>query len=224
MVFVSMRRRGSLVAGLAEQALARAEHDREDDQPQLVDQVVLDQRAHERVAGVHDDLPVYLLLELRDLARPPRPAGRSRWSIWALRGSRTRRTWAGCSACPPLAAPGRPPCAEVLVAPPTQQQRLGALRLGELELGPRSQSWPLNCDEPAAVPEAFLAVRVLDDAVERDVLRLITIFPISVLLARLWCSSVEAFAAREIERRISGRADVITVMRVKGRVGARMRA
>ena len=33
---------GFLVAGLAEEALASPEHDREDDQPQLVDQVVLD--------------------------------------------------------------------------------------------------------------------------------------------------------------------------------------
>jgi hypothetical protein len=35
---------------------------------------------------------------------------------------------------------------------------------------------------------------------------------------------VEAFAALEIERRISERADVITVMRMKGPFGARMRA
>ena len=33
---------GLLVGGLAEEALARPEHDREDDQPQLVHQVVLD--------------------------------------------------------------------------------------------------------------------------------------------------------------------------------------
>jgi hypothetical protein len=37
-------------------------------------------------------------------------------------------------------------------------------------------------------------------------------------------SCVEAFTAREIERRISGRAGVITVMRVRGTVGARTRA
>jgi hypothetical protein len=34
---------------------------------------------------------------------------------------------------------------------------------------------------------------------------------------------VEAFAAREIERRISGRVDVFTVMRVKDTVDAGMR-
>src|SRR3954451_6108747 len=58
---------GLLVAGLAEEALAGPEHDREDDQPQLVDQVVRDQRAPELVAGRDDDLSVQLLLELRDL-------------------------------------------------------------------------------------------------------------------------------------------------------------
>lgn len=41
----------------ASAALAGAEDDREDDQPQLVDQVVLHQRVHERTAGVDDDLP-----------------------------------------------------------------------------------------------------------------------------------------------------------------------
>src|SRR3989442_10925397 len=42
---------GSLVAGLAEEALAGAEHDREDLQPQLVDEVVLHQRAQELEAA-----------------------------------------------------------------------------------------------------------------------------------------------------------------------------
>src|SRR5437588_8855709 len=59
---------------------------------------------------------------------------------------------------------------EVLVAAATQQQRLGALRLGQFELFPGR---PVLADElfkPAAVPEPFTAARVLDDAVERDVL------------------------------------------------------
>ena len=46
-----------LVAGLAEEALAGPEHDREDEQPQLVNQVVLDQRAPELIAGVDNDVP-----------------------------------------------------------------------------------------------------------------------------------------------------------------------
>src|SRR5204862_6239578 len=70
----------------------------------------------------------------------------------------------------PLAALGWRPCGEVLVAPATQQQRLGALCLGALDLSPRL---PVLTDElykPAAVPEPLLAARVRDDAVERDVL------------------------------------------------------
>jgi hypothetical protein len=42
---------GFLVAGLAEQALAGPEGDREDLQPQLVDQVVLDQRVRQLAAA-----------------------------------------------------------------------------------------------------------------------------------------------------------------------------
>ena len=47
-----------LVAGLAEQALAGPDHERVDEQPKLVDEVVLDQRAPELIAGVDDDIPV----------------------------------------------------------------------------------------------------------------------------------------------------------------------
>src|SRR5258708_5510186 len=49
---------GFLVAGLAEEALAGTEQDRVDDQPQLVDEVVLDQRALELIAGVDHDVSV----------------------------------------------------------------------------------------------------------------------------------------------------------------------
>src|SRR4051794_24340572 len=58
---------GLFAAGLIEEALAGPEHDREDDQPQLVDQVMLDQRAPELVARGDDDLSVQLLLQPRDL-------------------------------------------------------------------------------------------------------------------------------------------------------------
>src|SRR5262245_16707930 len=52
-----------LVAGLAEEALAGTEHDREDLQPQLVDEVVLDQRAGELEAAGDVDFPGQLLLQ-----------------------------------------------------------------------------------------------------------------------------------------------------------------
>src|SRR5438477_3633881 len=51
-------------ARLTEQAYTGSEHDRKDDQPQLVDQVMLDQRAYELIARVHDDFSTQLPLEL----------------------------------------------------------------------------------------------------------------------------------------------------------------
>src|SRR6185437_7256466 len=62
-----------LVTGRAEQALARPEHDRDDDQPQLIGQVVLDQRAHQLIAGVDQDFPGQLLLQLGDLGHRVTP-------------------------------------------------------------------------------------------------------------------------------------------------------
>jgi hypothetical protein len=60
-VWVSTRHR-FLVAGLAAQAAAGPEHDRDDLQPQFVDEVVLHQRAQELEAAGDDDPRVELLL------------------------------------------------------------------------------------------------------------------------------------------------------------------
>src|SRR5205823_2969034 len=66
-----------------------------------------------------------------------------------------------------LATAGWPPRGEPLVAPPTQQQSLGAQRLVERELG---QLWAARDHaDPAADPEALVTSRVLDDSIERDV-------------------------------------------------------
>jgi hypothetical protein len=64
---VSTRRKRFLVAGLAEEALAGPEHNREDLQPQFVDEVVLHQRVYELEACGDDDFPIELVLQLRDL-------------------------------------------------------------------------------------------------------------------------------------------------------------
>jgi hypothetical protein len=56
-----------LVASLAEEALTCPENERMGHQPQLVDQVVLHQRLHERAAAVDEDVPIHGLLQLRDL-------------------------------------------------------------------------------------------------------------------------------------------------------------
>src|SRR5580700_5876661 len=53
-----------LVVGLIEQSLAGSEYDREDDQPQFVDEIMREQRASESIARVDDDLSAKLLLEL----------------------------------------------------------------------------------------------------------------------------------------------------------------
>src|SRR5258706_11919910 len=68
------------------------------------------------------------------------------------------------------ARPGWPPRGEELVAAPTEQHGLGAQRLVEQALGGLFASSVADATEPAAVPEALLTGRVLDDSVERDVL------------------------------------------------------
>src|SRR5579884_857262 len=67
---------GFRVTGLAEEALARPEHDWIDGEPQFVDEVVLDQRMDELSTGVDDDVASQLLLELPDLGR--RVSGKDR--------------------------------------------------------------------------------------------------------------------------------------------------
>src|SRR4029453_509815 len=69
-----------------------------------------------------------------------------------------------------FATPGWPPRGEELVAPATQQERFGAHRLVEHDLGPLLAVFVATRGDPAAVPESLLPGRVLDDTVERDVL------------------------------------------------------
>src|SRR5260370_9265144 len=67
-----------------------------------------------------------------------------------------------------LATPGWPPRGEPLVAPPTQQQSLGAQRLVERELG---QLWAARDHaNPAADPETLVTARVLDASIGRHLL------------------------------------------------------
>src|ERR671910_3676958 len=67
-----------------------------------------------------------------------------------------------------LAAPRWPPRGEPLVAPPTQQQGLGAQRLVERDLAQLRQG--RDPTDPASAREALVTGRALDDSVERDVL------------------------------------------------------
>src|SRR5215218_9922582 len=162
---------GLLVAGLVEEALAGPEHDREDDQAQFVDQVMLDQRAPELIARGDDDLSVQLLLEPRDLLHHIAVEDRRVVPLWLY--ERGRHDVLGHAVQPvgELAAPGSPPGSEELVAGAAQEPCLGAQRVRERELVPLFEVLASELDEPAAQPEALRTVRVLDDAVERDVLR-----------------------------------------------------
>src|SRR5215831_18883817 len=159
---------GLLVAGLAEEARPVAEHDGEDLQPQLVDEVVLQQGVHKPEAGGHDDFSAEALLQVGDLLenvalqdRRVVPAG-----IFERRGHDVlgQAVQPVCQ----LAAPGGPLRSEPLVAPAAQQLSLGAERLVERELV--DLGVVLDQTDPAAAPEALVTGRVLDDAVDGDVL------------------------------------------------------
>jgi hypothetical protein len=160
-----------LVAGLVEEALAGPEHDGEDDQPQLVHQVVLDQRAPELIAGGDDDVSLELVLQLRDLAHHVALEDDRVAPVGIL--DRRRHDVLGHAVQPvrERAAPGSPAHPEELVASPAEQPRLGAQRLLERDLVPRCQILAPELPEPAAELEALLAVRILDHSVERHVLR-----------------------------------------------------
>src|SRR5919204_2085199 len=65
-----------LVARVAEEPLPIPEHDREDHQPELVDEVVLEERLHEPGTPVDDDVALLLPSQLRDLLRDVSPEDR----------------------------------------------------------------------------------------------------------------------------------------------------
>src|SRR6476660_6036987 len=56
-----------LAGGLAEEAVAGAQHDREDLQPQLIDEIVLQQPAHDLEAGSDHDVAGEPSTQVRDL-------------------------------------------------------------------------------------------------------------------------------------------------------------
>src|ERR687897_3385678 len=125
---------GFLVAGLAEEALPGPEHDREDLQPQLVDEVVLQQRVYELEAGGDDDFPLELVLKPRDLVKHVALEYRRVVPLGILEGRGHDVLWQAVQPVRQLATPGWPPRGEPFVAPPTQQQGLGTQGLVEREL------------------------------------------------------------------------------------------
>jgi len=157
---------GFLVAGLAEQALADPEGDREDLQPQLVDQVVLDQRAYELKLPAMTMSPSMCCFSVEtSLSTSPLRTV----ELFQARLARVADTMYlgrlfSLSAGLPLRDGHR---AASHLSSPTQKEGPGGQRLVERELGKlRAMS---DQADPAAGPEAFVTGRVLDDSVERDV-------------------------------------------------------
>jgi hypothetical protein len=160
---------GLLAARLAEQALAGPHHDREDEQPQLVHEVVLEQRAPELVAGVDDDVPVHLLLQPGDLLDHIALEDRHVGPRGIVEGRGHDVLGHAVQPVRPLASPGGPACREPLLGAPAEQQCSGAERFGGRDLGELLDVLAAGTGEPAAPPETLLAVGVLHHSVERYV-------------------------------------------------------
>ena len=123
-----------LVARLAEEALAASEHDGEDHQPELVDEVVLDQRLHEPGAAVDDDVAVLLLLQLRDFLHDVALQHRRVVPLGLIQGRGDDVLGHVVELVGELAVPRRPGLGKALVGHAPQQQGLGRERFVELEL------------------------------------------------------------------------------------------
>ena len=176
-VWVSRRRMGFLSLVSPNRRSPTPEDDREDLQPQLVDQVVLDQRASELKAAGDDDVPVYVLLQRRDLVKHvaledcrvvPGGIGEGRGHDVLGQAVQPVRQ---------LAAARWPPRGEPLVASPTPAGR-------PRRPAPRqARAWQAagysDQADPAAGPEAFVTGRswMTPSSVTFS---LTTIFPISV--------------------------------------------
>jgi putative ABC transport system permease protein len=158
-----------LAAGLAEEALAGPDHDGEDEQPQLVHEVVLEQRAPELIAGVDDDVPVQLLLQPGDLLDNVALQDRHVGPRGVVEGRGHDVLGHAVQPVRPLASPGRPARPEPLVAAPAEQQGRGAQGFGIRDLGEPVDVLAARTAEPAAPPEALLAVGILHHSVERYV-------------------------------------------------------
>src|SRR5215469_4095379 len=142
-----------LGADLAEEALAGAEHNREDLQPQLVDQVMLHQRADELEAGWNDDAPRDPLLQLRDHLRRVAPQDRRVVPAGILQCRGHDVLGQVIEPVRQLSAPGWPSRREPVVATPAKQPGFSAQRFVERQLA--ELRLVLDRANPAAKPEAF---------------------------------------------------------------------
>src|SRR5918992_2710490 len=151
-----------LVGGGSPERLSLAEDDREHHQPQLVDEVVLEQRLHELRAPVDDELAVELAHLFDDVAledrrvRPLRVLERGRDHV--LR----HRVEPVCE-LPRAAGPG---LGEALVGHAAEQHGVRVHGLDGLELVALVAA--VEREAPASVLEVLGAAGILDHAVEGD--------------------------------------------------------
>ena len=150
----------------------RPEHERVDHQPQLVDEILLDQRAHELETGGYDDLPVQPLLQLRH--RVHRVALHDRGvvptGIFEGRGHDVL----GDAVHPvrQLAGPGWPPRGRRTRSSADRASRASArCASSSATLYHPSRSLPPTSTNQPPCLKPSSPVGVLDDSVQRDVLR-----------------------------------------------------
>src|SRR5437763_514805 len=161
---------GLLLAGLAEEVLAGAEHDRVDHQPHLVDEVVLDEGPHQLDAAGNEDLSAAPLRELRDLGHHVTLEDRGVVPFRILEGGRHDVLGHAVQPVRELTPPRWPQRGQELVGPPALQQGFGAEVLLEQHFRCLFAASAADPTDPAASAEALDARWVLDDSVERDVL------------------------------------------------------
>ena len=145
-----------------EEPLAAAEEHREDHQPVLVDEAVLDQRVRERGAAGDEDRAAVALLQLRDRCRDVALEQRRVVPVELRQGCRCDVFRHRVHLVRKVAFPRRPRLGEALVGDAPEQERLGLEYLVQLVLH------LLRSDEvthPAGVRVRRLAAGRLDDAV-----------------------------------------------------------
>src|SRR6185369_2597837 len=150
-----------------EQGPAGAEHDREELQAELVDEVVLEQGLRDPGAASQDDVPLELALEVRD-GIEQRPAHDYRVIPgWLLERRRDDVLRHAVQPVRERSRPRRPATREPFVGPPAHQERIVALRV--VERKPEEVRPVLDRSHPAAALEALVARGILEDAVDGEV-------------------------------------------------------
>src|SRR5262249_6189233 len=151
------------VVRFAEQALTAPEHDGEYHQPQLVDEISLQQRLREHGTSVHDHISLVLSLQPPDACVEValEHGGVAPVEVVERGGDHVlgHRVELVCE----LTVTCRPRLGEPLVRDAPEQLRVRGHRLLQLE---RHALTRVDLERPAAVPEALGAARILHHAVE----------------------------------------------------------